>query len=246
MIASRSHLFYSADLILKLKCGLGFVLLLMVSPACAQEDWLWQWEPEFSYTHRLGGLWKVNAKASFLQSLTTPAEAETDRQYQFDQAQVQFFATYSLRTNLKVSGGYYFRINDPTETLGSHNHRLAEQFAFVSQVGGRRWANRLRLEQRFQDQGYVNRARYRVSFDVPLNGERIDPGEKYLIVSDEWLFSFTSRQSESQNRLYLGIGWFANPERKTEVGVQYRLGGIGSEDLSNTLWFTTAFYWNQP
>ena len=219
--------------------------ILSLPKASAQNGLLLQWEPEFSYTWELANRWSANTKAAFQQSLSPPTETEPQRQYQFNHMQVQFFATYSVWTNLKLSGGYTFRINDPTETLGSHNHRLMQQLAFVSYLRGQRFANRFRLEQRFRDEGYINRWRYRISFDVPLNGENVDPGEKYLVASDEWLFSFNNQGHESQNRLYLGIGWYANSQRKIEAGFQYRLDGIGTGTLDNTLWFTTAFYWNQ-
>ena len=229
-------------------CGwIGLLVGFAIFPAeaPAQDGLLLQWEPTLSYTRKVNTRWEANIQVNAQQSLTPPIEANSGRRYHLNYAQTQLFATYTWRTNLKLSGGYSFRANDATETLTSHNHRLMEQLAFLSYLRGRRWANRLRLEQRFQDKGYVSRWRYRISFDVPLNGEQLNPGEKYLVASNEWLFSFASQRRDHQNRFYVGVGWYSQARRKIETGLQYRLGGIGTGTAEHVLWFTTAFYWSQ-
>ena len=204
-----------------------------------------QWEPSTSYTWSLADRWKANTQAAVRQAFAETSENGTVGEYQLAFGQAQFFATYQWLTTLQISGGYLMRMNEPTQESRSFNHRFTEQVAFLLYFGQKRLANRIRTEQRFRNSGYINRWRYRISYDVPLNGQQIDPGEKYLIVSNEWLFSFNSQTRSHQNRLYLGIGWVANQKRKIETGLQYRLGGIGTGTLDNTLWLTTGFFWNQ-
>lgn len=225
----------------------GLILLLVFSSlrSKAQEGWLWQWEPTLSYTREVSKRWVANAQTTAQQSLLPRSELNSGRRYHFENVQLQLFGTYHWRTHLKLTGGYSFRINDPIESLGSHNHRLMEQLTLLSYTGKYRWAGRLRVEQRFQDQGYINRWRYRISLDAPLNGEELNPGEKYLVASDEWLFSFNSQQHQHQNRLYVGVGWYTINQQKLEVGLQYRIDKIGSTALKNILWLSTAFYWSK-
>lgn len=204
-----------------------------------------QWEPDFSYTWKVSNRWTANTKMSIRNTLAEPSEKGTTAHYQVNYIQPQLFATYSLWTNLKLSAGYTYQLSQLTETHRGQEHRPAEQVAFLTYLGATRIAHRIRLEQRFRQRDYTNRIRYRFAYDTPLNGQQLDPGEKYLVASNEFLFSFDAARRLGENRAYLGIGWYFNDQRKLEAGLQYRLAGIGTHALINTLWLTTAFYWNR-
>lgn len=211
----------------------------------AQKGIRLQYEPEISYTGDMFNRWSFNVKGAMRNTFMEPSEEGSTGDYQINYTQIQLFATYNLWTGTKLSGGYDFRFNELLDTPVAHAHQLMEQIAFLTYLEGRRIAHRFRVEQRFTDEGYENRLRYRISHDVPLNGRRLDPGEKYLITSNEVLFSFNGTGSDGENRLYLGIGWFFNNKRKLETGIQYRLEEMGTGRPENTLWFTTGYYLNQ-
>lgn len=221
------------------------VFSFLSGTAYAQQGLQLQYEPEFSYTWDLSSRWSSNIKAAVQNTFMQTSEEGATEGYQIDYTQVQLFATYNLWTSTKLSGGYSFRFNDLLDASIGHEHRLMEQVAFLTFLEGRRIGHRIRTEQRFREEGYINRWRYRVAYDMPLNGRRLDPGEKYLITSNEFLVSFNGIGSDGENRLYIGLGWFINDKRKLETGIQYRLGAIGTDHPENTLWFTTGYYLNQ-
>lgn len=225
-----------------------FLFIILSSPSVntfAQIGIRLQYEPEFSYTRDLSNRWSSNGKISMQNTFIEPSKEAATGDYQISYTQVQLFATYSLWTSTKLSGGYGFRFEDLLKTPLGYEHRVMEQIAFLTYLEGRRIAHRFRIEQRFSDEDYENRWRYRIAYDAPLNGRRLDPGEKYLITSNEFLFSFNRSGSDGENRLYIGLGWFFNDKRKLEAGIQYRLGEIGTDNPENTLWFTTGYYLNQ-
>lgn len=222
-------------------------LLLLPTGAFAQRGPYLQWEPEFSYTRKLAERWSANGKVAVQQTFNEPAggdEAGRSR-YQINFTMVQLFATYTLRPGTQLTGGYAFRFNDLLDPEPGREHRLMQQLTFLTYPGGTRLAHRFRAEQRFEDQEYTNRWRYRVAYETPLQGDRLDPGEQYLITSNEVLFSFNAHERSGANRLYLGMGWYFSKARKLEAGVQYRLNRIGTGKLENVIWLTTAYYLNR-
>jgi hypothetical protein len=220
-------------------------LLFLPAAAAGQPQFLWQFEPEFSYTRKLADRWTFNVKPSVQQTFNEPVAEGAGTRYQINYTQVQLFGTYKIWTTTQLSGGYSFRFNDLLDQPVGREHRIMEQIAFVSFLGERRLAHRIRTEQRFQDQEFINRWRYRLAYEFPLQGERLDPGEKYLITSNEVLFSFNAWEQFAENRLYLGIGWYFSNKRKIEAGLQYRLQELGTGKPENAIWFTTAYYLNQ-
>ncbi len=210
----------------------------------AQRGIFLQWEPEFSYTKDISDRWSSNLKLALRQNFAEPGKEGMVKDYQIDYAQLQGFVTYSLWTRTKLSMGYGFRLEDLLEASIGNEHRIMEQVGLVTHVDGKRLAHRIRAEQRFRENGLINRWRYRISYDAPLNGLRLDPGEKYLIFSNELLFSFNAAEQEGEDRLYVGLGWYFNDMRKLETGIQYRLGAIGSDNLENVIWLTSVYYLN--
>lgn len=159
--------------------------------------------------------------------------------------ELQLFGTYQLWNDTKLSLGYKARGIEPLEPPLSSEHRPMEQIAFIGYKGSSRLSHRIRTEQRFRPDRYENRWRYRFSYDRPLEGQRLDPGEMYLVLSDEVLYTFNAVERSAENRLYAGLGWLFLKSQKLETGVQYRLGEIGTVGLEHILWLTTTYYISQ-
>jgi len=110
-------------------------------------------------------------------------------------------------------------------------------------VGDQRLAHRFRLEQRIRTSSYQNRFRYRISFDFPLQGERLDPGERYLILKNEMMSAFNGSEADAENRASLGMGWLLRGNKMFELNLQYRTQDIFSGNgVSHLLLLGTAFY----
>nr|WP_262918755.1 DUF2490 domain-containing protein [Tunicatimonas sp. TK19036] len=217
---------------------------MLTQKAVAQEKPTIQIEPGVSYNYNFQNNWSFNGKSTMRFTLDQPTDEGQERGSEFNFNETLLFATYEFWNNIELSGGYGFRIDSFDETWFSE-HRIMQQLGFILYAqAGKRVANRIRLEQRIQDADYTNRWRYRIGFDSPLNGRRLDANEMYIILSNELLWSFTSIEHDFENRLYAGLGWYFNSQYKVESGVQYRAANLGSE-LENAIWITNIFYINK-
>jgi hypothetical protein len=144
-------------------------------------------------------------------------------QYKQQQIDVYHFSTFKLNYNHKLSFGFYYRNRDLFET-GNDELRFTEQFNYTKQKLGIRHGHRFRLEQRLIDAKTIFRQRYRFAVDFPLNGEKLDIGEAYLINSIEGLFSVSKTDKpETDIRVSLQIGWQINEGLKIQTGLEHRL-----------------------
>ena len=221
---------------------LSFPFFISVSTT-AQPTTIAQWDPGLSFTQKFLNRWSFNVNTLQRSDLAEYQSGEKPSDFRWNLNETQFFATYGLLNNKKISGGYAFQIrsSEPTEF---HEHRFMEQFAFVTYaLTGKRIANRVRLEQRIRNSELTNRIRYRLGFDSPLNGEKLDPGEMYAIVTNEYLWSFNREEQSGENRLFAGVGWFFNQQYKLQTGLMYRLSRQRGS-YRNILAISTVLYIN--
>lgn len=86
--------------------------------------------------------------------------------------------------------------------------------------------------------------RYRISSDIPINGQKLDPGESYLIVSNEIIAEYFVSAFEFENRLVGGIGWYFENKNKFETSIDYRLDPIIVSPQRNRIWLKFSLYIN--
>lgn len=221
--------------------SLLLILGFLPMSAAAQTDVETIWNPEYSYSWRASDRLAYNLKLSMFNSLEN-----LDNQSALQFIEPQFAFSYSASTRLKVGGGYYYRWSTPLIDGYRYEHRFLQQVGFVNYIGDRRIAHRIRLEQRIRSSSYQNRIRYRISYDFPLQGERLDPGERYLILKNELMSAFNAETADAENRLSVGLGWFFNRTQKFELGFQYRTQDIASGDgISHMFLVSTSFFMNR-
>lgn len=144
-------------------------------------------------------------------------------QYQQQQVDVYHFSTFKLNYYHKLSFGIYYRNRDWFET-GSNETRFTQQYNYIKQTLGVRYGHRFRAEQRILDTKTIYRQRYRFAVDFPLNGEKLDIGETYLVSTLEGLLSLSKPDNpETDIRLSSQIGWQINEKLKLQTGIEHRL-----------------------
>ncbi|HKL14582.1 MAG TPA: DUF2490 domain-containing protein [Balneolaceae bacterium] len=216
------------------------VLFFLLSPlsALSQSNIEWIWNPELSYSKKTSDRTTLIAKLSVFNSLDNITNQSA---IQFIEPQLS--ASYTLTPRWKIGGGYYYRWSAPLLDGYNYEHRLLQQAGYVSFLGDQRLAHRFRLEQRIRSSSYQNRFRYRISFDFPLQGERLDPGETYLILKNEMMTAFNAAEADAENRASVGLGWSLPGSQKFEINLQYRTQDVFSgSGISHLLLFGTAFY----
>lgn len=219
------------------------LILFSVMPlfACAQTGPDWIWNPEVSYS------WKTSDRVAYTTKMSMfNSVGEFGNRAFIAYLEPQFVMSYSASTRLKIGGGYYYRWSEPLRSGYRYEHRFLQQIGYVNYIGDRRLVHRLRLEQRIRSSSFQNRIRYRLSYDFPLQGERLDPGERYIILKNEIMTAFNATAADAENRVSAGLGWFINRGYKFEINIQYRTQDIFSgQEISHLFLAGSSFYFNR-
>jgi hypothetical protein len=80
--------------------------------------------------------------------------------------------------------------------------------------------------------------------EIPLEGAEVDPGEYYLLLSEEPIFSLRGGEFEIENRTALAFGKLLNINEKLEWAVDYRIDGFIQEGFRTRLWAKISYYYN--
>lgn len=208
----------------------------------------------FGQDRSLGGLFPevgvnfpLNDKVAYLLKIESQNELIDNEnidfpkfRYQHLLTDLQSFLSYKLTYSLKGAIGYQYRLSG----TGLNNHRAIQQIAWVSNFRAFRIGSRVRADQTFANGAFPEfRIRYRAASDIALNGEHIDHGEKYLLVSNEVILATESRDFAVENRLVIGVGHYFDKRRKLEFSIDYRADPFIPEVNRHRTWIKLSFYW---
>lgn len=201
-----------------------------------------RWEPAISFTKKIDSRWSYNMSLSGRQRFTDFGQGE--RNLKTDRWEIKSFGTYTLFGSKKLSLGYMYRTVDPFEPQSGWEHRITQQFAFITTFGGYRLGNKFRIEQRIRSSNYLTRVRYAISNDFPLQGESLDAKEFYLIGGNELVYAFNSLGDELENRFSLGIGRLIQGGQKIQFSVASRYSDLISQSRDHIIQFESAYYFS--
>ena len=222
--------------------SLFFLFFLIQFIGQAQNKPSIRWEPGVSFTKKIDSRWSYNLSLSGRQRFTNYGEGE--RNFKTDRWEVKSFGTYTLFGGKKLSLGYMYRTVDPFEQESGWEHRITQQFAFITNFGGYRLGNKFRIEQRIRSSDYLTRIRYAISNDFPLQGESLDPKEFYLIAGNELVYAFNKSGDELENRFSLGIGRLLTKGQKVQFKVASRYSDLISSNRDHIIQFESVYYFS--
>jgi len=176
-------------------------------------------ETSFALNHKVSSNYKINFAARSRYYLYQ------SENFNFENKQLDFvhFSTLNLDYNHSISLGIQYRIRESIDG-GSNELRLTQQFNYTKKNQALRFGHRIRFEQRILDALTILRTRYRFALDFPLNGEKLDVGESYIVTSMEALLSKSKKiKPELDHRTATQIGWLISKSLKLQVGIEYRL-----------------------
>ncbi|MEX0720878.1 MAG: DUF2490 domain-containing protein [Balneolaceae bacterium] len=213
------------------------ILLILPSLALAQSNTDFIWRPIVGYS------WSGTDKLNYSIKLEMFNSVEDfDNRSAIQYIEPQFSASYSISPNIKLGGGFYSRWVDPLEPGYAYEQRLLQQISVNSFIGNYRFTHRARLEQRFRNTNYLNRFRYLISHRLPLHGKTIDPGENFLVFSNDAMLSFNRTIFSGENRAEIGIGWLFQNQQQFELTLGYRTKNIFTDsDIGHVFLLTTSF-----
>lgn len=210
----------------------ALALCLSAHPAAGQSaEGIWL--PEISWNRQLDDLYRVTAQLSAYQ-----------RPSELDRLEASFRTDRRLTVRTTLSVGYLVRIGTPVDGASIAEHRPGAHLTHSLPLRVHRFAQRARLEWRIRDSESHLRGRYRLSLRTPIRGERLDPGEPYLLIQNEALtrVSGAGAFETFDNRASLHLGWLLRNTHRIEFGLQHRLEKIGSGDPVPILLLGTAWH----
>lgn len=202
----------------------------------AQNDFETFGESEFAINHNVSKPYSVNF------ALKSRYYLYQDAVFRLEQRQldVVHFSTLKLNYKYSISFGLQYRNRDIFSD-GSNEFRTTQQLNYLKQPFGLRFGHRFRTEQRFLDTQTIYRQRYRFAVDFPLNGEKLDIGEAYFVVSVEALLSLSNISApELDQRTTAQIGWQLTENLKLQTGLEYRLEALNINTQNKLFILTSA------
>jgi hypothetical protein len=194
--------------------------------------------PEAAVTRRLENGRQLTVKVEHQEITFNNAEDDDEGPFTWYRTDLMAFYGAKLGDSSSVALGLMRRFQS-----GNDSDRFIQQWAYVGRWGNARVAHRLRTDQTFSSGDDVEfRLRYRIAAEFPLSGTRLEPGENYLVVSTEPIFSVKSAESELENRAVLTLGRLLNPAQKVEVSLDYRTDGYIQEGFRTRLWLKVGFF----
>lgn len=136
--------------------------------------------------------------------------------------------------------GYTARFRD-----GIVYNRIMEQYVFINELSSSKFAHRIAFDQTFaKEKSSEYRFRYRIIWEKPLSGEKIDANEFYLKLGNEYLWSQKDNSGTLEIRIVPLLGFQSAKKNKIELGIDYRLGGIYADSQKNNFWLSLSWYTN--
>ena len=118
------------------------------------------------------------------------------------------YATYSNGGNFKTP-------------VISHEFRLWEQFTLVNNIGKVKIEHRYRIEQRWRNDEYRNRFRYRLNPIIPINKKSIQNHTLFVTLYDE-IFITNQPSYFERNRFFIGAGYKFSEALAAQTGYIYQ------------------------
>lgn len=216
-----------------------FILCLLNTNLWAQNSYKLGLLPGLNINQKLGKNWRLNYK---LESRLLGTEGRfsepTPFAVQHSLTDLAVLSSRKVGLNNSLAGGYLLRLEK-----GGPSHRLIQQYTLVRSYDEFRLAHRFSADQIFSKKEATEvRLRYRISFDVPLNGQEVDDRESYLKINNKYLNSLQGGSYGLEIRVVPSLGFVFNDNSKVEFGIDYRLADFLSGPSESSFWLPLSWY----
>lgn len=214
------------------------ILTTLASALVAQSSYRQGLLPSVNLNKKLPNNWKVNFKLESRQIFRQRDFGDTAQSgFTHDRTDISILTSRKVGLNNTAAAGYLIRFRDEGTA-----HRLIQRFTVNQRFIGFRLAHRLGADQTWADQTSIWRLRYRVSGELPLNGQTVDAREPYLKFNNEYLNVFDAGKYDLEIRVVPGIGYAFTDGNKLEVGLDYRVDSFLEGPTETDYWFNMSWY----
>lgn len=216
-----------------------FFCIISIQKTAAQSDYRIGLLPAININKPIGNGWAINFKYELRQFVAEgDYSASPESAFEYDLSDFIFIASKKVGLNNTLAGGYLFRLRGSTVI-----HRAIQQFTIVNKFNTFRFAHRISTDQTFEpDNPAEYRLRYRLTAELPLNGESVDPGEWYLKVSNEYLNSLQGGSYDLEVRIIPLLGYQFTDNNKLELGPDYRINSFLESSPRSVYWLSVNWF----
>lgn len=214
------------------------IFLLFLAPLItySQDDKVGNWLMYFG-TNRISDDFSIHTEIQYRNHTLTPNNVE--------QLLLRTGLNYHFSEKATVTAGYAYIPSYVYESEQNspevEEHRIWQQFILINKIGRVKFEHRYRVEQRWVNQDYKNRLRYRLMLFVPLNKPTIEKGTLFLGIYDE-IFINTKESFFDRNRLYGSLGYQINKNINVQTGMLHQqLSNYGKWYLQFAVFINTDF-----
>jgi uncharacterized protein DUF2490 len=192
------------------------ILFLIPNFGFAQQDKFGNWIMYFG-TFKVGEKLSIHTEFQFRNHTFIPNNTE--------QLLPRVGLNYHLSDKAIVTAGYAFIpsyvFESEQKSPEFKEHRIWQQFIIRNQIGRVQFDHRYRIEQRWINQIYKNRFRYRLMLFIPLNKSVIEKGSVFLTLYDE-IFINSEKTFFDRNRLYGALSYQISKNTSIQSGVLHQ------------------------
>lgn len=221
--------------------NLFFVLVLMQLQfsVFAQSTYQFGVLPSVNLNKKMKNNWSLNTKLESRQLFQRGEFNRTaDKDYNYVLTDMSLIVAKKVGLNSRIAGGYLIRLED-----GNFFHRFIQQYVIVQKLSGWRLAHRIMSDQTFSKIEKPDiRLRYRITSEIPLNGESVDPGEFYLKLNNEYVNSLQAEEYDLEVRLIPLLGYDIIDNFKIESGLDYRVNSFLNNSTRHSYWMTLNLF----
>lgn len=239
---SRQRLFSGIQITLNIRMkyiAAIFLLLSFIVNGSAQSNYLLGILPSLNLNKGISSEWSLNLKTeSRIRFLQGEYGENAISGIHLQLADIALTGSRKTGLNNAIAGGYLIRLR------GSQAyHRFIQQFTLVKRLEAFRLAHRFSSDQTFNsDEPWELRLRYRITAEIPLNGQSVDPGEFYLKLNNEYLNSWQEGEPDLEIRLVPLAGFEYTDNNKLELGIDYRLSSFVDGNARSSFWINIGWF----
>lgn len=200
--------------------------------AFSQQDELGNWIMYFG-TNKINENYSIHTEVQYRNHTAVPNNIE--------QLLLRTGLNYHVSPSTILTLGYGFIPSFVFESEQSEpevvEHRIFQQLILKNRLYRLQFEHRYRIEQRWVNEDYRNRLRYRLMLTVPVNKPVIEQGSLFVGLYDE-IFMNTKETFFDRNRLYGAIGYQFHKTASAQVGMLYqRVNDFGKWYLQFAVFF---------
>lgn len=193
-----------------------FIIFMLSTSSIFSQNELGSWNTT-NFNFKINNKWQVFAESQ-LRSLKF---YDNFHYYEFKGG-----ATYKIKPNFYVNSGIgnyntYGEGGNFASPIKQREIRTWLQFVFKNPFDFMTIEHRYRAEQRFTNNGYKNRFRYRLSSKIPLFKNKNYENEYFLMAWNE-LFFTNNEPFFERNRVFIGGGFDINKSLAIQTGYIYQ------------------------